>query len=41
VFTFLGVRDITFVAAEGLAIGADQKAAALKKASGEIASLAA
>nr|WP_298686835.1 FMN-dependent NADH-azoreductase [uncultured Dongia sp.] len=41
VFAFIGVTDITFVAAEGLAIGADQKAAALKKASGEIAALAA
>jgi FMN-dependent NADH-azoreductase len=41
VFTFLGVRDITFVAAEGLNISADQKSAALKKASGEIASIAA
>jgi len=41
VFTFIGVTDITFIQAEGLAIGADQKAAALKKASGEIASLAA
>jgi FMN-dependent NADH-azoreductase len=41
VFAFIGITDITFVAAEGLAISADQKAAALKKASGEIASLAA
>lgn len=41
VFTFLGVTDITFVLAEGLNIGADQKAAALTKAAGTIAALAA
>lgn len=41
VFTFIGVTDITFIHAEGLAIGADQKAAALSKAAGAIASLAA
>jgi FMN-dependent NADH-azoreductase len=41
VFTFFGVTDITFVLAEGLNLGADQKAAALQKASGAIASLAA
>ncbi len=34
VFTFLGVTDITFVLAEGLNIGADQKAAALQKGGG-------
>ncbi len=41
VFTFLGIRDITFVAAEGLNISADQKAASLQKATSEIAALAA
>lgn len=41
VFTFLGIRDITFVAAEGLNISADQKAASLQKAASEIAALAA
>ncbi|MBK8161142.1 MAG: FMN-dependent NADH-azoreductase [Rhodospirillaceae bacterium] len=41
VFTFLGIREITFVAAEGLNISADQKAASLQKAASEIAALAA
>lgn len=41
VFTFLGITDVTFVAAEGLNISPDQKANSLKKAAGAIAAIAA
>lgn len=41
VFAFIGVTDLSFVVAEGLAVGPDQKAAALEKAAGEIAAIAA
>jgi FMN-dependent NADH-azoreductase len=40
VFGFLGITDIEFVRAEGVAIGAEQKAAAIKAAHDEIGSSA-
>ena len=41
VFGFLGITDVRFVRAEGVAMGPDAKAAALASASTEIAALAA
>jgi FMN-dependent NADH-azoreductase len=40
-FGFLGITDITFIRAEGLAVGAEQRAAAIKAATAEIRTLAA
>jgi len=41
VFTFLGIHDVTFIRAEGLAFGPDAKEAAIAKARTEIATIAA
>jgi len=41
VFGFFGITDVRFVRAEGLALGADQRAKAMAAAQGEIAKLAA
>jgi FMN-dependent NADH-azoreductase len=40
-FGFFGITDVRFVRAEGLALGADQRAKAMADAQGEIAKLAA
>jgi FMN-dependent NADH-azoreductase len=40
VFGFIGVTDIEIVRAEGVAVGPEQKAAAVKTAQGEISKLA-
>ena len=41
VFGFFGVTDVTFIRAEGIAMGAEQRSKALDLAKGEIAKLAA
>jgi FMN-dependent NADH-azoreductase len=41
VFGFFGITDVTFIRAEGLAMGAEQRGKALDLAKGEIAKLAA
>ena len=41
VFGFFGITDVTFIRAEGIAVGADQRQAAIAAAQAEIAKLAA
>ena len=41
IFGFFGISDITFVRAEGVALGADQRAQSIAAAQGAIAGLAA
>ena len=41
VFGFFGITDVTFIRAEGVALGPDQRAQAIEAAKSEIAALAA
>jgi FMN-dependent NADH-azoreductase len=41
VFGFFGITDVTFIRAEGIALGPDQRAKAIEAAKSEIAGLAA
>jgi FMN-dependent NADH-azoreductase len=41
IFGFFGITDVTFIRAEGIALGADQRARAIEVARGEIALIAA
>jgi FMN-dependent NADH-azoreductase len=41
VFGFLGITDVTFVRAEGVALGVEQREKAIAEAKGEVLKLAA